>query len=35
MIDLDRVIAAIEPALALYHVYDAWLIDRLQESNTM
>ena len=25
VIDLDRVIAAIEPALALYRAYDAWL----------
>jgi uncharacterized protein YutE (UPF0331/DUF86 family) len=29
VIDLARVIAAIEPALALYHAYDSWLVDQL------
>jgi uncharacterized protein YutE (UPF0331/DUF86 family) len=28
VIDLDRVIAAIEPALELYRAYDTWLIER-------
>ncbi|AUB79706.1 type VII toxin-antitoxin system HepT family RNase toxin [Candidatus Thiodictyon syntrophicum] len=29
VIDLGRVIAAVEPALALYRTYDAWLSDYL------